>query len=221
MNVTYPQGAKEVNCRFCALLGGAQDSFSSIWLEDDAFKAMVSVGSFIPGWTLICPVTHAVNLVDYYNLQDFWDFASHAAHLIVRRYGTCAMFEHGAAQETSLTGCGVGHAHGHLVPLNFSLEVEAREFAPELTWRECRAEDVKVVADGKEYLFAATSFNGAQTRGILCVLETPTSQFFRQVIASKLGIGDLYDYKKYPMLEMARASAFELQECASNVVSKA
>lgn len=221
MNVTYPRGAKEADCRFCALLGGAQDSFSSIWLEDDAFKALVSVGSFIPGWALICPVTHAVNLVDYYNLQDFWDFASHAAHIVKRRYGTCAMFEHGAARETSLTGCGVGHAHGHLVPLNFSLEDEARKFAPELTWTECRAKDVKILSDGKEYLFAATSFNGAETRGIICVLETPTSQFFRQVIASRLGIGGLYDYKKYPMLEMARASAFELRECASDVVSKA
>lgn len=221
MNVTYPRDAKEVDCRFCALLNGAKDAFPSIWLAEDAYKAMISVGAFIPGWTLICPVTHAVNLVDHYNLQEFWDFASTAADVIERRYGECAMFEHGAARETSLTGCGVGHAHSHLVPLNFSLEKEARKFAPELSWRECRATDAKVIADGKEYLFAASSFQGAETRGSICLLETPTSQFFRRAISSRLGIGDLYDYKKYPMLEITKTSALELLECASDVILKA
>jgi len=119
MNMTYHPDSKEVECRFCSLLNGADDKFDSTWLSDETYRAMVSVGSMVPGWSMVCPIDHHVNLSEFYRKQDFWDFASNAAAVIARRYGMCTMFEHGACNETSLTGCGVGHAHGHLVPLDF------------------------------------------------------------------------------------------------------
>lgn len=212
MNLTYLPDSKGVECRFCSLLNGAEDKFNSTWLSDDAYRAIVSVGSFVPGWSMVCPVSHHINLSDFYRRQDFWDFTSIAADAVSRRYGKFTMFEHGAGTESSLTGCGVGHAHGHLVPLDFSLENEALKVAPELNWQQCRAADIKALVRGGEYLFVASTFEAEQTVGRLCVLETPTSQFFRKVIANKLGIGELYDYKKYPMLEIAQTSASELRE---------
>ena len=35
------------------------------------------------------------------------------------------MFEHGASHTGSIMGCGVDHAHVHLVPLDFNLAEEA------------------------------------------------------------------------------------------------
>jgi diadenosine tetraphosphate (Ap4A) HIT family hydrolase len=199
------------------LLRGTSDVFDSTWLADGGYKAMVSVGALVSGWTLICPEAHAVNLCDHYGRKEFWKFASDAAGAIERRYGKCSYFEHGASSEMSLTGCGVGHAHGHLVPLDFSLESEARREAPNFAWRECLVIEAGALARGREYLFVASAFRGQATKGSLCILEAPTSQFFRQLIARRLGIGDLYDYKKYPMLDIAAASARELRRHVSAV----
>lgn len=212
---TYLRAAKEAECRFCSLLSGAADSFNSSWMAEGAYTAMVSVGAFVPGWTLICPLTYSVNLSDDYVERDFWDFTATAADFVTSRYGASAMFEHGAGVETSLTGCGVGHAHAHLVPLGFSLEDAARAAAPEFNWQACRAADIKAVVNGCEYLFVSSTFQSGETKGSLCILEKPTSQFFRKVIADRLGMGEQYDYKKYPMLEMARISAHELRKHVS------
>jgi ATP adenylyltransferase len=200
-----------VGCRFCSLLAGTRDTFNSEWLSEDDYKAIVSIGAMVPGWSLICPVRHVVNLNEDYARDDFWTFARTAARTLDDRYGACTFFEHGAARESSLTGCGVGHAHGHLVPLPFSLEAEARRFEPGLSWRKCAVSEVKRIASNREYLFVASKFDGEFSVGSLCVLEQATSQFFRRVIARRLGIGDLYDYRQYPMLELAAETANELR----------
>ncbi len=218
--MTTQQGKQRVDCRFCSLLAGDGDAFDSIWLSEGNYRSVVSVGALVPGWSLLCPVAHVVNLVDEYKSEDFWRFAVAAELVLQQRYRACAFFEHGASSELSLTGCGVGHAHGHLVPLNFSLEAEARSVAPEFGWTDCRASDVGAIASGREYLFVASKFQGASTTGSLCVLEQPTSQFFRRLIAGKLGIGDMYDYKKYPMLEIAGESAHQLRAFAATELAR-
>lgn len=221
MDATTLPGKGRAACRFCSLLSGSDDMFDSVWLSEGGYRAMVSVGALVPGWSLICPVDHAVNLANDFARRDFWEFASTAARVLEDRYGKCSFFEHGAASEESLTGCGVGHAHGHLVPLDFSLELEARQSAPELSWRQCLATEVGAIANGREYLFVAGRYDGQATVGSLCVLEKSTSQFFRQLIARRLGVGDLYDYKKYPMLEIAAESARELRGHANSMLVRA
>jgi diadenosine tetraphosphate (Ap4A) HIT family hydrolase len=217
MSVKYLRDEKEFGCRFCAVLDGAQDIFGSIWHRNQSYRALVSLGAFIPGWTLICPLKHTCNLSDHYERSDFWKFASESSSVISSRYGKCALFEHGTHTEMSATGCGVGHAHAHLVPLGFSLEDEARRVATEWEWINCLATEVKSFTKGEEYLFVATQFNGSATRGSLCILKEPTSQFFRRVIAGKCGIGEMYDYKKYPMIEIASRSADQLRKSASEL----
>lgn len=218
MDVRSLRDEHESVCRFCSVLTRAGNDYDSPWLAEDSYKAIVSVGALVPGWTLVCPVDHSLNLLGHYRRSGFWDFASTAANVVQRRYGSCAFFEHGANQDGSLTGCGVGHAHGHIVPLAFSLEDEVHRTAPELNWKRCRATDIATIANGKEYLFVASVYGGPETLGSLCVLESPISQFVRRVIACRLGVGDLYDYNKYPMLEIVRATARELREDADALV---
>lgn len=214
MDMTALPSAHGAACRFCSLLTGTKDAFDSLWLSEGNYRALVSVGALVPGWTLVCPTQHVVNLSDHYKREDFWTFTSTAAHVLEASYGHCAYFEHGASSSDSLTGCGVGHAHGHLVPLNFSLEAEVLSLNG-LKWLQCSVSEIRSIAKGNEYLFVAKTFAGAETSGSLCLLEAPTSQFFRRVIARKLGIADMYDYKKYPMLEIATESARKLRIQAS------
>jgi len=205
--------ATQDDCRLCAILrdGSAVDAFESVWLGGDEYKALISVGAMVPGWTLVCPIEHEVNLTDHYSKSRFQDFVRKAHTHLQRRYGRCVVFEHGARREDSLTGCGVGHAHLHLVPLSFPLSLEALRSAPELDWRPCVMAQVQDLAAGGEYLFVADEYEGPTTAGLLARLDTPTSQFFRRVIAGRLGLPEFFDYKKYPMLDIARSSAEELR----------
>lgn len=202
-------------CRMCDVLAGAPDAFDSAWLSDSEYKALVSVGAMVPGWSLVFPTKHCVNLASLYKQKRFWEFAAAANEHLQARYGRCAVFEHGARTEASLTGCGVGHAHLHLVPLDFSLAGESLRYSKILKWRTCRAADVLEISAGREYLFVADGFEREETTGLISILGTPQSQFFRRVISSRIGLPDFYDYKAHPMLDIARASARELRDDVS------
>ena len=202
----------QADCRLCAILrDDAADSFDSVWLASDEYKALISIGAMVPGWTLICPIEHDVNLADRYRDPNLHDFAHKTIGHLQQSYGPCAVFEHGSRAEDSFTGCGVGHAHLHLVPLNFPLAVEALRSAPELNWQRCAIAEVSTVASGSEYLFVANDYAGPDTSGLLAKLDTPTSQFFRRVIANRLGLAEFFDYKKYSMRDIAESSAHALR----------
>lgn len=38
------------------------------------------------------------------------------------------------------------------------------------------------------------------------MLERPISQYFRKVIATRIGLREFYDYKTHPMLEIAQCA---------------
>ena len=203
-------------CRFCTYLGGgAIAEIDTPWLHNSRYGAIVSKGALVPGWTLVCPRAHELNLSGHYLLEEFWEFNS-AAHEIVRcRYGEVRLFEHGVRSAGSPTGCGTDHAHMHMVPLDFSLVDEAQQFNDSLVWRTCHLADVSTRSAGKEYLFVADHFQGQYTTGAICLLDSPISQFFRKVIASRLGMSTLSDYRQHPMLNNGAVSAIDLMVDAS------
>lgn len=45
----------------------------------------------------------------------------------------------------------------------------------------------------------------------------PISQFFRRVIASRVGLGELFDYKRYPMMEIGLSSLARLSASAASL----
>ena len=199
-------------CRFCGYF--ERDSVELVdtpWLRDDHYCSIVSKGALVPGWSLICPLRHGVSLTNDYQSQAFWDFAGSAEAILRARYGDIRLFEHGAGYAGSPTGCGTDHAHLHLVPLTFSLATEALRYDAALKWSSCRAQDVKERVAGREYLFVSDKFDGSRTTGLLCLLEVPVSQFFRRVVASRLGLKEFYDYRRHPMLEIAGRTATDLR----------
>lgn len=211
--------SNESHCHFCAVTAGGGDVFDSRWHSTADYSAIVSIGAFVPGWTLVCPVVHSVNLLGHYGRADFWDFVSATEAMVESQYGRCVVFEHGAACETSLTGCGVGHAHLHIVPLQFSLQSAAVEASENrFVWQRCDVGEIAFKAAGREYLFLADHLAEETTEGLICLLNAPTSQFCRRVIADQLGIPDSFDYKTHPMLDIAKSSAAVLRAVATDVV---
>lgn len=210
------------NCRLCSIFQG-KDGASGVdtpWLTNDAYAALISIGALVPGWTLLSPHSHAHNMLAAYSDPLFWEFTEVAERHVRQRYGRVTVFEHGPNEVDSLTGCGTGHAHMHMVPLPFSLETEALCFDPAHSWAPCSASEIERRVGGREYLFVSDKFEGSTTRGMLCVLQEPTSQFFRQVVAKALGKGEFFDYKRYPMLNIVAESSQGLSADAQAVVAE-
>ena len=206
-------------CRFCGYFGSksSKNGIDSPWLMNERYAALVSVGALAPGWSLVCPVEHQLNMGKHYQNSEFWDFTSTVENAVHQKYGDVCLFEHGARFDESPTSCGTGHAHLHLVPLAFSLTVEALRFDQEKHWQPCSMTEIQERSGGREYLFVSDRFKRDQTSGLISILNEGISQFFRRVIANRLGMGEFYDYKRYPMLEVAEASAEQLRTHVSAV----
>jgi diadenosine tetraphosphate (Ap4A) HIT family hydrolase len=206
-------------CRFCSHLRAESQAgnIDTPWMRDSEYAALVTVGSLVPGWSLICPVGHGLNLSSHYKEKVFWRFCHAAAKIVDQNYGPVTIFEHGARHYGSPTGCGTNHAHLHLVPLSFDLAVETIRFDRTHVWERCLITEVEERSAGREYLFLSTKLNGPETEGLICTPNEPISQFFRRVIANRIGLGNFFDYRRYQMMEIGQSSFARLSVAAGSL----
>lgn len=193
-------------CCFCEVGNGAYANpvIDIPYASDDKYFALASVGAMVEGWSLVIPRAHGVSLKSNYAGKELQSFLDTLLPKLIGQYGRVVAFEHGANMEGSLTGCGTNHAHLHLVPLAESLSTEMKQSG--LLWENCKPSEIARKVGGSEYLFYKGLQNSAtwdDSTGQLHVLQSPQSQFFRKMIAKKLGIPNDYDYKKYPNLAIA------------------
>lgn len=210
--------AKEPHCRICAIASGyrALGTADRPWLEDSHYMAFTSIGALVEGWSLIAPKKHALNLLSNYADSTFCAFVEAAFDTVAKVYGRSVVFEHGGQFEGSTTNCGTSHAHLHIVPLSFSLQKSAKAFDASLDWSDCAAKDIRTQAAGREYLFVADEYRGAETSGLLCLLTEGQSQFFRRVIAENLGRSDEANYRTHPNLLTTSAGSDALHRAVSH-----
>lgn len=202
-----------MSCKFCEI--GTEPNWSDVdrpIIEDDGYFAVSSIGGFVPGWTLIFPKDHRFNMSRDYRDPAFNDFVLKVAAVVSKEYGRCVFFEHGAAMQDSQTGCGVNHAHFHVVPFSKSIELLAAAYRSNYVWQKTSASEIEDRCDGAEYLFCSDGFEN-DASGAISILEATESQFFRKVIASAMGLDALYDYKKYPFEELSADTAIRLHKC--------
>jgi diadenosine tetraphosphate (Ap4A) HIT family hydrolase len=190
----------------------ATDGFDLPIAESDHFFALPSVGSFVPGWTLVCPKEHHLNLAGLYGTAEFVEFSSRVASAISHAYGdTVVVFEHGCRRAGSLTGCGTDHAHLHLVPFQGSLEAAVRQFDAASQWVAGRAQDVNRLLGDREYLLMADSLPDLRAAALFRAVEAPQSQYFRLALATALGLRSMANYRAYPFAELAVQAASRLR----------
>jgi ATP adenylyltransferase len=196
---TLPSNAMKSipNCRFCGIVAGERGYGRSDapFYENADFFAIASIGALVEGWSLVVPKPHAVSLRDFYGTDEFKSFSTKVVERVRSVYGNAVVFEHGSNHEGSLTSCGTDHAHLHVVPLTFSLRQDLLESG--LSWQEVKSSEISATAGGQEYLFYCDNLDNADPVGLLHVLRQPISQFFRKMIAAKLGKLDVADYKQH------------------------
>lgn len=212
MGVMY-LGHGDRACRFCGIsVRKYSEAYDQPVSESENFFAMASIGGFVPGWTLVCPKKHHLNLAGLYETAEFMDFSAKVADTVARAYSEeVVVFEHGCQHPGSLTGCGADHAHLHLVPFSGSLEAAVRQYDFSDEWIETGAGHVDRLLRGKEYLLMSQSVQHLKTGSLVRVLETPRSQYFRSALGNALGLRHVADYHGYPLIELAARTATRLR----------
>jgi diadenosine tetraphosphate (Ap4A) HIT family hydrolase len=193
-------------CRFCDITDGnfSGEENRPIW-ESTNYISLASIGALVEGWILIVPKRHILSMKELYAERNFIDFANSMLTAMKLQYsGPFIAFEHGPNKCSSNTSCGTDHAHLHLMPYKNSLYPDMLDSG--LIWKRCTADRIPSIAGANEYLFYTeipANSNWEYPKGFLHILEQPTSQYFRKLIAKQQNCFEEYDYKKYARINIA------------------
>lgn len=185
------------SCRFCNIASGQQayGNADRPIKSSENYLAIPSIGAFIEGWVLIIPKKHDLSLSHHYGLDEFLKFSTEVEELVRAKYGSCILFEHGANKEGSLTGCGVDHAHFHIVPYEASLIDFLYQDGS--VWEQLPKSRVSEYVGKNEYLLYSDSSSKLDGDVLVHILEKPKSQFFRKLLAEQKSYLELSDYKTH------------------------
>ncbi len=192
-----------LKCKFCEKFNVFQNQncylnrewYDHIIAETENFFLVPALGQFIEGYLLIVSKSHysSMSLLDLSTFNELIKFSKEVSVIIEKTYGKVTIFEHGSINASNSAGCCVDHAHWHILPLDFDLkEMLIKNFNVNLI-----SDETEILSYGKKnisYLYYANSIN---QRFILDALYVP-SQFFRIIIANKIGLIDNWDWRLYP-----------------------
>lgn len=164
-----------------------------------------SLGAIVPNWFLLIPRVEVLNFRIWSKLR-----GTSPLHLLRE---LCAhlnlgedhiiWFEHGPGSHGSATGCGVDHAHLHiLVNPQFTFgnfTKQARQLS-DLQWElnsDSKSDPYKTLPTKKSYLIAGSGSQFMATWDV----EATGSQFFRRVVARLVNAETSWDYRVHPHTE--------------------
>jgi ATP adenylyltransferase len=191
-----------MRCCFCLSL--ASEFNRSPWdeplVETANFLVVPSLGSLVAGWTLIIPRQHflSVGALPGPLTEELSALRLRIGGSLSRTFGDCCVFEHGPARSSRPVGCGVDHAHLHIVPLDFDLMEAAKPFLPsDIRWSRANAESCRSAFQRhRDYLYVEQPMG----RGWIATHDHIPSQAFRKAIASALGKPQEFDWRQFPQL---------------------
>jgi hypothetical protein len=166
---------------------------------------MPSLGSIVEGWMLIVPRIHFVSMgaLPPELSEEMESLKSRVTQYLTSIYGDLCAFEHGPGRIGRQVGCGVDHAHLHVVPVAFDLITASTPYLPPyVQWRDADLADCSAAFEhGQDYLYVEQPLG----RGRIAVHDEFGSQVFRKAIAAQAGFPDQYNWRDYPNFEnMAR-----------------
>lgn len=203
-------------CRFCLRLrnsGLGEEAWNTVLLATKNFVVVPSKGAMVPGWLLVIPKAHQLSIAETpaemrAELEHVLRVAGQA---VQRRFGPPTVFEHGAATPGTAWGCGIDHAHLHLLPLPFDLAVAIEGRLPRAWNARVRPTSVCSWSADRPYI----ALRGpAEDAWSVIHPETIERQFIRRMIAEEVGMPERYDYDQYPFHEHAVETARNLAPMA-------
>jgi len=190
-------------CRFCTVFRSTVSnrsiqSWDKILFQSKNFTVFPSLGALIEGWLLIVPKDHALCLGGLSReLHSELDELRRQVSLALEEcYGSVTVFEHGPAQPCHSVGCGVDHAHLHILPTQINLIEGVKEIFPEpLKWEPVRSvqETASLYEAGLPYLYVEQT----PGRGFVTTHPNLQSQMFRKVVAKHIGRLERYNWREF------------------------
>jgi diadenosine tetraphosphate (Ap4A) HIT family hydrolase len=142
-------------------------------------------------------------------------FLADVVSFVRAEYGPVAIFEHGPVQRGTTVGCGVDHAHVHVVPVkpDWSLLQAARTMAPEIVWEKLPSlhETRKYFIQSRPYLLL---HEPVAAELVIGTGPSIPSQMFRRIIANYVGRPHDFDWKQHPELEKIQGTIERLRKSA-------
>lgn len=198
------------NCEFCAEIQGQESTrFHEIYgtvlsdrgaAESWNFIAFPTIGQLFKGSLLIAPKIHEetfAKLSHKLKLEAI-EFISKMMNCIAC-YGSVIVFEHGASSDLG-TGCGIYHAHTHLVPLptvisHDELVEHTGNTASNMFEAWCEVEDLSEYLVLRDGTGSVTWFGGTQPN------LTFGSQYLRRRLVEYFKLDNPWDWRKYTKIE--------------------
>lgn len=190
-------------CRLCSnfTAGETRDVWNEPLFQSDNFVVLPSLGALIEGWLLIVPRCHAISVgaLDSDLRGELNLLKVRFGNQLQAVYGYATAFEHGPSTERRAVGCGVDHAHLHLVPAAFDVVAASTQFMPEATcWEPGNFDTCKQAFEaGLDYLYVEQPIGS----GRIAVNQAFESQVIRRGIASRLDRLNQYNWRDYPQME--------------------
>jgi ATP adenylyltransferase len=159
-----------------------------------------TIGAIVPNWLLLIPRDPVLNF------QMWADLHSRSPTLLLEdvrlhlglRADEIIWFEHGPHSAGTSVGCGLDHAHIHiLIRPSFSFETftNAARSLSGLEWSADKCSDAYQTIDIEHsYLVAGSGGGTIVTQDV----EAAGSQFFRRVVAALANAEGAWDYRRFP-----------------------
>lgn len=159
-----------------------------------------TVGAIVPNWLLLIPRDPVLNFRAWRELH-----AQSPETLLrdVRQHiglgkDEIIWFEHGPRIAGTATGCGLDHAHIHILirpHFNFETFAERTQSLSKLEWIASASKDAyHILSANRSYLIAGSDDGVIVAQDV----EATGSQFFRRVVGTLADAGDNWDYRRYP-----------------------
>ncbi len=170
--------------------------------ESDNFEVVPSLGSLVEGWMLLIPKEHrlCMGAIPPSQVDEYVNLKNKVAEDIKTKYGMVCAFEHGPGRANHQVGCGVDHAHLHLLPISFDLVKSAEKFLPAgVGWRNATHESCHSAWEQDlDYLYVEQPLGA----GRIAIHPEFGSQIFRKAIAAQLGVLAQFNWREYPQHEV-------------------
>lgn len=183
-------------CALCLSIAAPAERCDQPLFESRNFVAVPSLGSLVEGWLLLLPRRHFISMgvLTPDLLDEFRAFKLSVAAHLRSAYGDICAFEHGPCAPGRPVGCGVDHAHVHMVPLRFNLVEAAIAHSPDVSWQPASWSDCVVASERQsDYLFVEQPLGV----GMMAVAPQFGSQVLRKVIACRIGRPDEFNWRTH------------------------
>lgn len=178
------------------------------------FVAVPTIGQMLEGSVLVLPVKHHETCAALGD-EARSEMLELVGEMVVRcsRMGSPVVFEHGATSASG-GGCGIHHAHLHIVPLPHA--IAPLELFPEAASEVADLATAWRTLSGSSHYLMIGDGTRVLTRDLTTRPGEFPSQFFRRRLADVLGLETDWDWRRYPLVEssMVRVLTGSLADAA-------